>query len=170
MALISRVQNRSPVSHSLLSMDFVNVFSLKVSWRPPSGLNSLHDFCHLSDIEASLLLLTGQEWLNVIMWLLHWGNPSPVQQQQGNVLPTNSSSHLLSSLLILPFPLFFAHSYFSSPSLNQSSDTSADNLLPITVQACLYAKTCSSAGLYMQSRRGGGHTNCTPLFAYEATF
>lgn len=76
-------------------MDLVNVFYFKVSWGPPPGFNFLHDFCCLSqDGEASVLLLTGQKWVNVIMLLLHWRNPSPAQQQ-GNVLLTNPQGTLL---------------------------------------------------------------------------
>lgn len=67
--------------------DFVNVISLEVSVRPLG--TPPHDFCCLSqDGLASVLLLTGQKWVNVIIWPLHWRNPSPAQQQ-GNVLLSN---------------------------------------------------------------------------------
>lgn len=115
---------------SLLFIDFVNAFS-KVCWRPLPGLTSLHDFCCPSqDGEALVLLLTGQKWVNVIMWPLHWKNLSPVQQQ-GNVLMTNPWGTL---------PLFSNSvsslcTHISLFSLNQSLNTSADILRSVTVKS-----------------------------------
>lgn len=93
-----------------------SLFPSKVCWRRLSGCTSLHHFCRPSQEGTTLvLLLTGQKWVNVIMWTLHWRNLSPAQQQ-GNVLMSwrlTHRVHFLSSPLVLSFPLLCAHSYLS---------------------------------------------------------
>lgn len=81
--------------------------------------------------ETLVLVLTGQKWVNVIMWPLHQRNLSPEQpQQRGDVLMTNpwgalppspSSNSALYTLVFLP------------AILNQGA---ADNPQPVAVNQC----------------------------------
>lgn len=111
---ITRIKQEPCFLQPLLDVYYSCVFPRSLLQATASAHLPVWFLLPVQHSEASVLLLTRQKWVNVIMWPQRWGNPSPTQQQ-GNVLLTNpwamppfhsSNSSIFSSPLLSLIFLF----------------------------------------------------------------